>query len=86
MPNLAPIDDRVKIPGPIRDAYYGMGLSIALGSNRDLDPMYDEIGRHITSLAKRIKELEDNCAHLQERLLSEIQKVLRSLSVRTHGV
>ena len=80
-PNLAPIDDMVKIPAPIRDAYYGMGLSIALGSNRELDPMHEEIGRHITGLAIRIEELEDKSAHLHARLLSEIQKVFRSLSV-----
>jgi hypothetical protein len=79
--NLAPIDDRVNIPAPIRDAYYVLGLSIALGSNRELDPMYEEIGRHITGLAIRIEELEDKSADLHERLLSEIQKVFRSLSV-----
>ena len=55
--NLAHIDDRVNIPAPIRHAYYVLGLSIALGSNRELDPMHEEIGRHITGLAMRIEEL-----------------------------
>jgi hypothetical protein len=85
-PNLAPIDDRVKIPAPIPDAYYGMGLSIALGSNRELDPMYEEIGRHFTGLTMRIEELEDKSAHLHACLLCEIQKVFRSLSVRKNFV
>ena len=69
----------VKMPASVCDAFYEMGLRIALSGNRELDSLHQELGGAIGGLAQEIDHLKSRCSELQTRLQSEIAKVRERL-------